>query len=93
MKKHPEHIRKILKSFNIPDKAVIEVKVPEGMPRVCDYCNAVLIDEKGIALQKAHLTDYGLMCQKCIGDIKPITTYLEGQSVYYERWYQEGKER
>jgi len=90
MKKYPEHIRKLQKIFDIPDEAVIEVKIPEGMPRVCDYCNDVLVDEKGVTVQKTHLTDYGLMCDGCLGGIKPITTYSGGQNVYYEQWYQAG---
>ena len=90
MKKCPEHIRKIQKIFDIPDEAVIEVKLSEGDPRVCDYCNDVLVDEKGVTVQKTYLTDYGLMCGRCIGSIKPIATYSEGQSVFYEFWYQAG---
>lgn len=93
MKRFQEHIRKLQEVFNLPDEAIIEVKVPEGMPRVCDYCNDIQIDEKAIAIKKCHLTDYGLMCNKCIGKIKPIVTYSEGQSVFYEFWYQNGIER
>ncbi len=93
MKNCPEPVRKIQKILGIPDEAVIEVKLSEGDPRVCDYCNDVLVDEKGITVQKARLTDYGLMCGKCIGNIKPLATYSEGQSVFYESWYQAGIER
>ena len=93
MKKYPEHIRKLQKIFDIPDEVVIEVKVPEGMPRVCDYCNDVLVDEKGATIKKTYLTDYGLMCKGCLGSIKPITTYSEGTSVFYEFWYQDGIKR
>ena len=90
MKRYPVHIRKLQKILNIPDEAVIEVKLAEGDPRVCDYCNDVLVDEKGTTVRKIHLTDYGLMCDKCVGSIEPVATYSEGQSVFYEQWYQSG---
>lgn len=90
MKKFPKHIRKLQRIFNIPNEAVIEIKVPEGEVRVCDYCNKVLIDGKGGVLKKCHLTDYGLMCDRCLGSIKPLITYLERENVYYEDWYQAG---
>ena len=89
-KKFPEHIRRMQKIFDVPDEAVIEVKLSEGDPRVCDYCNDVLVDEKGTRVRKTHLTDYGLMCERCLGSMKPLATYSEGQSVYYEHWYQDG---
>ncbi len=87
---YPEHIRKIQKIFDIPDEAVIQIKVPEGVSRVCDYCNTILIDGKGGVTKKAHLTDYGLMCDECLGEIKPITTYSKGENVSNEYWYQAG---
>ncbi len=90
---YPKHIRKLQKIFGLPDDAVIQVKVAEGTPRVCDYCNDTLIDEQGEVLEKAHLTDYGLMCDRCIGSIKPITTYSQGENVSNEHWYQAGIER
>ena len=93
MKNCPEHIRKIIRRLTLPGNAVIVVKVPEWAPRVCDYCDDILVDENGITIKKAHLTDYGLMCDSCIGSIKPLATYSEGQSVYYEKWYQDGIER
>jgi hypothetical protein len=90
MKRFPLRIRKLQKILNIPDEAVVEVKIPEGEPRVCDGCNGVLVDEKGITVKKAHLTDYGLMCEKCLCGLEPVVTYSEGQSVFYEQWYQSG---
>jgi len=90
MSKYPKHIRDIQEQFGIPDDGVIEVKVGAGEPRVCDYCNTLLIDEKGTAVQTAYLTDYGLICGGCIGSTKPLTAYQEGRSVFYEDWYQDG---
>jgi len=93
MKNYPEHIRKVQRDFDIPDEDVIEVKIGEEEVRVCDYCNTVLIDEKGTAVQTAYLTDYGLICGGCIGTTKQNIAYLEGDSVFHERWYQEGIDR
>jgi hypothetical protein len=93
MKKYPEHIRKIQKDFNVPDEAVIEVKVGEGQPRVCDYCNTTLIDDNGYAVRTAYLTDFGLICGDCIGDAETQSTYFEGDSVFNEDWYQDGIDR
>lgn len=89
----PKHIRKLQEILGVPDEAVIQVRVSEGDPRVCDYCNTLLIDEKGEAIEKIHLTDYGLMCDKCVKDIQPRITYEKGANVSNEEWYQSGIER
>jgi len=91
MKNHPKQLRKNQNYFNVPDQEVIEMKIGEGEPRVCDYCNAVLIDEQGIAVRMAYLTDFGLMCGDCIGTIESRRSYSEGKSVLNEYWYQDGK--
>lgn len=90
---YPKHIRKLQKMLGVPDEAVIQVRVSEGDPRVCDYCNDTLIDGEGKVLQKAHLTDYGLMCDSCVKDIQPRITYEKGVNVSGESWYQSGIDR
>lgn len=90
---YPKHIKKLQEIFGIPDEAVIQIKVGEGEPRVCDYCNNILIDGEGKVLEKTHLTDYGLVCDKCLKTIEPAVTYLPGENVSGERWYQQGIER
>ena len=92
MDKYPKNVREMQKALNVPDEAIIQVKVPQGEPRVCDYCNDILIDGEGIALEKCHLTDYGLMCNTCLGETKPSATYSRETDVSKEQWYQDGIE-
>ena len=66
---------------------IIHVKLQDGDPRVCDYCNKLLVDEEGITVEECHSTDYGLMCKGCLGSIKPIGSYRQGVNVKQERWY------
>jgi len=83
MMNHREHIY-------IPNEDSIDTS--ENEPRMCDYCNIMLIDEYGIAMQTAYLTDFGLFCGDCIGSNVPQTAYLEGDSVNGEDWYQDSIE-
>lgn len=66
---------------------IIYVRLQDGDPRVCDYCNTLLVDEDGLTVKECHCTDYGLMCNKCLGDIKPISSYVVGVNVKQESWY------
>jgi hypothetical protein len=71
---------------------VIRVTLREGDPRVCDYCNKFLVDEEGIAVEDCFSTDYGLMCRKCLGRIKPLSSHKQGECVKEEPWYTAGLE-
>jgi hypothetical protein len=66
---------------------VIHVRLQDGDPRVCDYCNRLLVDEEGIAVEDCHSTDYGLMCNRCLGGIKPFSSHKQGDFVKNESWY------
>jgi len=66
---------------------VIHVRLQDGDPRVCDYCNTLLVDEKGIAVEDCFSTGYGLMCRKCLGSIKPLSSHKQGNDVRNESWY------
>jgi hypothetical protein len=66
---------------------VIRVELAPGDPRVCDYCNKFLVDDKALTVSECHTTDYGLMCSHCIGSIKPIKSYTKGEDVSKEIWY------
>ena len=81
MMNHRQHIY-------IPDEDFTDTG--ENEPRMCDYCNAMLIDEYGITMQTAYLTDFGLFCGDCIGSNVPEIAYLEGDSVIGENWYLNG---
>lgn len=69
------------------DIFIIHVRLEDGDPRVCDYCNKFLVDEEGIAEEKCFSTNHGLMCKKCLGTIKPITSHNQGEDVKNESWY------
>ncbi len=81
------------KHFNVPEDEAIEVNVREGEVRVCNYCNTVLIDTQGGAIKTAYLTDFGLICGDCIGDVESLNIYPEGKNVIDEDWYQDGIDR
>lgn len=66
---------------------IIHVRLQDGDPRVCDYCNKLLVDEEGITVEECHSTDYGLMCKSCLRSIKPISSYEQGLNVKQECWY------
>jgi hypothetical protein len=66
---------------------IIKVTLQDGDPRVCDYCNRLLVDEDGLTVEECFSTDYGLMCRSCIGSIEPISSYAAGVNVKQERWY------
>ncbi len=66
---------------------IIHVRLQDGDPRVCDYCNKLLVDEEGIAVDKCFSTAYGLMCRGCLGSIKPISSHGQGVNVKGEIWY------
>jgi hypothetical protein len=86
MENYPEPIKRIQKFFNVPDKAIVKMKTGTVEPRGCDSCGATLVDEKGMVIQTSYLTDYGLVCADCIGNIRCIV-YPEGKNVSYEYWY------
>jgi hypothetical protein len=66
---------------------IIKVTLQDGDPRVCDYCNRLLVGEDGVTVEECHSTDYGLMCQSCLGSIEPIRSYVTGVNVKKESWY------
>lgn len=66
---------------------IIKVTLQDGDPRVCDYCNKLLVDEEGVTVEECHSTDYGLMCKSCLGSIEPISSYVAGVNVMGEGWY------
>jgi hypothetical protein len=72
---------------------IIKVTLQEGDPRVCDYCNKFLVDEEGVAVEDCFSTEYGLMCKKCLGTIKPLSSHRQGDNVKAEPWYTAGLER
>jgi hypothetical protein len=90
MNNYMKSTRKNYKDLDPSDEEVIEVRTNEGESRVCDYCNTMLIDENGTAIRTAYLTDFGLICGDCIGDVEAQAIYPEGESVLDEDWYQEG---
>ena len=70
---------------------VIMVTLDETDPRVCDYCNELLVsydeDEQSptfhklVAVKRCHSTDYGLMCDECKGkEIEAFRTWEAGQT-------------
>lgn len=69
------------------EEFIIYVKLKDGDPRVCDYCNKLLVNEDGITTEECHSTDYGLMCRDCLGDIEPISSYRANVNVKEEGWY------
>jgi len=69
------------------DEFIIVVRLQDGDPRVCDYCNRLLVDEDGVTVEECHTTDYGLMCKSCLGTIEPISSYEERVNVKRESWY------
>jgi hypothetical protein len=70
---------------------IIRVELDPGDPRVCDYCNRLLVDEDAKVVEDCHSTDWGLMCSKCLGSIEPISSHKQGEIVSGESWYT-GKE-
>jgi len=66
---------------------IVRVELQDGDPRVCDYCNKLLVDEEGVTAEECHTTDYGLMCKSCLGSIEPIHSYVAGVNVKQENWY------
>ena len=76
---------------------VIMVMLDHDDPRVCDYCNELLIawdgDERRpdgtvrngknalVVRKRCHSTDYGLMCDGCRGKIKALKTFEVGDVV------------
>ena len=66
---------------------IIRVTLEEGDPRICDYCSAYLVNEEGVVEQDCHLTDHGLMCSHCIGEIEPISIHAKGESTKNAFWY------
>ena len=66
---------------------MIHVRLYDGDPRVCDYCNRLLVNEQAVAVKDCHSTDYGLMCNRCLGTIKPISSHKQGSFVKNEPWY------
>ena len=59
---------------------VIEVKLGDEDPRVCDYCDKLLVSyndelKKLICVEDCFCTDYGLVCEKCKSDIPALKAY------------------
>ena len=66
---------------------IIKVELDPGDPRVCDYCNRLLVDHEAKVVEDCFSTEYGLMCSKRLGSIKPISSHKQGDIVSGERWY------
>lgn len=66
---------------------IITVTLQDGDPRVCDYCNKLLVNEDGITEEECFSTDYGLMCKDCLGSIEPLSSHKQGEFVKNESWY------
>ena len=69
---------------------IIKIGLNPGDPRVCDYCNADLVDGEGVVIKDCHSTEYGLMCSRCRGSIKPLSSHKEGENVSNVAWYKGG---
>lgn len=69
---------------------IINVRLGEKSPRVCDYCNTTLAAPLGIVVKTAFLTDYGMMCRNCIKGISIKDVYLPGENISKEIWYKKG---
>lgn len=69
---------------------IIEVRLEPGDPRVCDYCNKLLVDHEAKVVEDCFSTEYGLVCSKCLGSIPPISSHKEGEIVDKEVWYKGG---
>lgn len=67
---------------------VIAISLNRDDPRVCDYCNDLLV-EKGLTVRACHTTEDGLMCDECLKDTetKPIKSYPADTDVSRESWY------
>jgi len=65
----------------------IHVRLGDGEPRVCDYCNKFLVNEEGVAVEECFSTEYGLMCSECLGSIRLLTSHHVGEYVKEESWY------
>jgi len=86
-----------IKQTEIDGVNVIMVCLAPDDPRVCDYCNELLIAwgggerrhdgtiKKGknalVVRRRCHSTDYGLMCDRCKGKIKALRTFEVGDVV------------
>lgn len=66
---------------------VIEVKLEEGSPRVCDYCNSLLVNEEGVVEEDCFSTESGLVCKDCRGAIPPLSAHKTGENVKHFPWY------
>jgi len=67
---------------------IIIVRATNDDPRVCDYCNTILVAPGGEVLKTCFLTDHGLMCRSCLGDkIPAIREYKPGADVSGTAWY------
>ena len=69
---------------------IIRVELDPGDPRVCDYCNRLLVDEDARCVEDCHSTEYGLVCNRCLGSIESISSHKQGDMVAEERWYKGG---
>ena len=65
----------------------IIIRLGKEDPRVCDYCNTTLVAPGGTVVKESFLTDYGLMCSNCIGEIGAICVYSPGEDVSDRQWY------
>lgn len=70
--------------YTTKDSFIIEVKLNEKDDRVCDYCNRLLVSydeqkEKLICVENCYSTNYGLLCEKCRGNIDFLQDYRKDE--------------
>ncbi len=78
---------KVFRKVFAPRCAITILRLGKDFPRVCDYCNTTLVAPGGIVVEPAFLTDYGLMCCVCLGEIPAIECYKPGEDVSSTGWY------
>lgn len=77
--------------------SIIFVRLAPDDPRVCDYCNELLISWDGderqpdgtikkgknalVVRKRCHSTDHGLVCDRCKGDLPALKTFEVGDVV------------
>ena len=87
----------VIKQTEIDGVSVIMVCLAPDDPRVCDYCNELLIAWNGdewqldgrikkgknalVVRRRCHSTVYGLMCDRYRGKIKALKTFEAGDVV------------
>ncbi|MBD3320421.1 MAG: hypothetical protein GF350_04915 [Chitinivibrionales bacterium] len=66
---------------------IVRVTLQPGDPRVCDYCNKLLVDEEGFTVEECFSTDHGLVCRRCLGGMVPFSSHQKGEDVKETFWY------